>query len=492
MKKSLLVFVCDEFAGTVTAEARASTFRYDPNYVARSDLPPVSCSWVKDVGLTYDAEAWLEGLLPENPRVRKHLARTFGAASTRAVDLLATRLGLECAGAVQVATESTVHLVAETGDKNRMSESDVEQLVDTVARSVPSYPRALSGASPSFSLAGMQGKVALARDEQGWYLPTGRHPTTHILKPSSGGERFPNLVIVEHVTMQIARDCGLDVAHTELQQLAGRETIIVERFDRTAIGNEVRRCHQEDLCQALGVIPEHKYEVDGGPRIADVAHLFQRIAPGQFSEARFFASLVLNWLTVSTDAHSKNYSFLLDGPSVTLSPLYDIASYLPYREFARPGVLGLAMRGAAPSNLVAASDNAAVWAQNAATLGLTVEQASTVLSTLVERFPPAVAAAANSVPDELHCREVDRLVKDLEQRLPVCRRVAEELDEHANTGGTFESPSSDSALAQQAINLKSDGYTDEEISAILYPSPPSPSWGWEHVVGVVPWELRLD
>ena len=43
--------------------------------------------------------------------------------------------------------------------------------------------------------------------------------------------------------------------------------------------------------------------------------------------------MILTWLLAATDAHAKNYAFLLAPRStVQLAPLYNIASFLPYTD----------------------------------------------------------------------------------------------------------------------------------------------------------------
>ena len=46
---------------------------------------------------------------------------------------------------------------------------------------------------------------------------------------------------------------------------------------------------------------------------------------------RFLQANMFNWLIGGTDAHAKNYSFLIDaGDEIRLAPLYDLSSQLPY------------------------------------------------------------------------------------------------------------------------------------------------------------------
>lgn len=59
---------------------------------------------------------------------------------------------------------------------------------------------------------------------------------------------------------------------------------------------------------------------------------------------RFLDTLIFNWLISGTDAHAKNYGFLLaDGSQVRLSPLYDLSSSLHYPVAIPPQKAKLAM-----------------------------------------------------------------------------------------------------------------------------------------------------
>ena len=39
----------------------------------------------------------------------------------------------------------------------------------------------------------------------------------------------------------------------------------------------MQRVHQEDMCQALGLMPGAKYQQDGGPGIPDIVALIRRV-----------------------------------------------------------------------------------------------------------------------------------------------------------------------------------------------------------------------
>lgn len=97
-------------------------------------------------------------------------------------------------------------------------------------------------------------------------LPLNDSPSTHILKPAIAG--VDGSVFNEAFCMALAGTLKLDVAQTRIQGIADgehqRHYLLVERYDRQQ-GVTGQRLHQEDFCQALGVVSEHKYQNEGGP-----------------------------------------------------------------------------------------------------------------------------------------------------------------------------------------------------------------------------------
>ncbi len=184
------------------------------------------------------------------------------------------------------------------------------------------------------SLPGAQAKTAFYWDERKkrWGIPGGRTPTTHIIKPCIPG--FDGLVENEHICQDIASRLGMPAARSRVLQL-DQAYIVVERYDRLppAPGTPlVQRIHQEDMCQALGLMPAKKYQEEGGPGIAEIVTLIRRESADLETDVdRFLRANMLNWLIGGTDAHAKNYSFLI-GPAdeIRLAPLYDVSSQLPY------------------------------------------------------------------------------------------------------------------------------------------------------------------
>src|SRR5208337_188054 len=113
------------------------------------------------------------------------------------------------------------------------------------------------------SLAGAQDKIAVRVSGDQISIPLGGAPSTHILKPAV--ERFEGVVFNEALCMKLAADSGLPAAGVETRTVDGVDFLLVERYDRyhrAVPGAEavLERLHQEDFCQAQGIVSELKYQ----------------------------------------------------------------------------------------------------------------------------------------------------------------------------------------------------------------------------------------
>ena len=109
----------------------------------------------------------------------------------------------------------------------------------------------------------------------------------------------------------------------------------MERFDRYRDKRDglIKRIHQEDCCQALGVHPNRKYQSEGGPGIPEIMDLLRFTKAPDIDRDRFMRAQAFNGLIGGTDAHAKNYSILYEpGGAFRLMPLYDLISFLPYHQ----------------------------------------------------------------------------------------------------------------------------------------------------------------
>jgi serine/threonine-protein kinase HipA len=245
-----------------------------------------------------------------------------------------------------------------------------------------------------WSLAGAQAKIALAHDEMSgmWGIPSGRIPTTHILKPAIAGLDHHDLN--EHLCLTAAGRLGLRVAHTRIHRFAGETSLVVRRYDRVLRDRVVVRVHQEDCCQALGVHPDLKYQVDGGPGIEAIASLLDEV---ELRSARadidaLLRAAAFNWLILGTDAHAKNSSLLLSGRQVRLAPLYDIASAAP---FEHPKKLKIAQKIGGEYRPTAISRRH--WERLTRTVGADTETLLTGIVDMAVRLPDVLSTVIEGV-----------------------------------------------------------------------------------------------
>jgi len=272
---------------------------------------------------------YLWNLLPDSEAVLERWGAKFGVSPRNPMALLA-HVGMDTAGAVQLADSDAEHLTGPSGNEP-ISAAEIAEHI----RQLRADPEAwlLPGHNAGyFSLAGAQSKFALARAaDGGWSVPTGRAASTHILKPGIRGLDRSDLN--EHLSLAAAARLGLNTADTEIERFEDESVIVVRRYDRArAPDGTVTRLHQEDMAQATGTHPVGKYQNEGGPGVEQIVTLI-REARGKDagSPGRFYEATVFNWAALGTDAHAKNYSILhstRDGPS--LAPLYDVATALPY------------------------------------------------------------------------------------------------------------------------------------------------------------------
>ena len=326
-RESLRVFLNEELVGELERQAPTRyRFAYSDETVARFGEGAVVLSASLPVREepypSAAAKPFFEGLLPEEV-ARREVARTVGVSEGNGFGLLGA-IGVDCAGAVIVLPPGDD--APGQGEIAWLSDDEVERKL----RDLPNHPL---GIDPDegirLSLGGVQQKLIVTRAQSG-AIGQPRHgaPSTHIVKPNPQG--YDDLVANEAFGLRLARSLGLDTARAEIGRFGEIDALIVERYDRTidGVGRPVR-LHQEDMCQALGILPSAKYENEGGPSLATIFDLLRRIGTARdlTSLAR---AVLLNFLVGNSDAHGKNYSLLYERGSVRLAPLYDIVSTAVY------------------------------------------------------------------------------------------------------------------------------------------------------------------
>ncbi|MFC5337047.1 type II toxin-antitoxin system HipA family toxin [Leucobacter denitrificans] len=320
--------------GRVVQSSGGSTeFTYDDEYLANHHTPlSLSMPMERARHGNKPVRAFLAGLLPDSEGRLKAIASQHQVNWKNPVALL-QYMGSDAAGAVQLlpsGAESSDAAIRQ-GDVTLHDDDEFAEMIAEIIRNKETWAASKRGGK--WSLPGAQPKVALHKTAQGnWATPNDSTPTTHILKPSV--PPYSDHHINEFMTMTAARHLGLNVARDEvIRTVAGDHVFVSQRYDRELRDGTWRRLHQEDLCQAMSVMPDQKYQTDGGPSVKQIARLLRGsvdIANRQSTLRSFFKSLVFNVAMQGTDAHAKNYSLLLNNKEVKLAPLYDLGSHAAY------------------------------------------------------------------------------------------------------------------------------------------------------------------
>ena len=423
MTNQLTALLDGREVGTVHYKDSRLSFTYSDAWRNDPNAYPLSLSM--PLGSTTHGhariEAFLWGLLPDNDRVLQNWGKRF-QVSPKNVFRLITHVGEDCAGAIQFVTPERLEaLIAEpiAREIQWLTEEDVAERLRTL-RADHSAWRAASDTG-QFSLAGAQPKTALLFERKRWGVPSGRIPTTHILKPPTG--EWDGHAENEHFSLQLARALGLIVPNSSVLRFQDEIAIVVERYDRAHAGNIWLRIHQEDMCQALGLHPTRKYENDGGPGIQRIVALLRERSSSPDEDVQsFLDAIAFNWLIAGTDAHAKNYSLLLgQNGTVRLAPLYDLASILPYPSVEISKVK-LAMKIGGEYRL--RNIGLRHWQRLAAELRLDGAKLIDRIRVMAQAMPDQAAATQEQIEGEgLSHVTITRLSRRLRARAVSCQRL---------------------------------------------------------------------
>jgi serine/threonine-protein kinase HipA len=339
MAKRLDVYLHKDFVGhLIQNESGQMVFDYAESWLEKPGACPLSqsLSLRKERFTRKECRGFFAGILPEESK-RDIIARNLGISARNDYAML-ERIGGECAGAVTFVPAGEP-LPERNYDYRKLSTAELIAIL----KELPRRPLLAGERGVRLSLAGAQDKVAVRIEEDGISLPLGGAPSTHILKPAI--DRFEGVVFNEALSMELAAAIGLPTAPVETRTVEDMTFLLVERYDRVhrqAVGEEpvVERVHQEDFCQAQGIVPETKYQKEGGPSLKDCFNLLRAVSSAPVIDlARLLDGVIFNYLVGNNDAHGKNFSLVYSGAGtgdlhVRLAPLYDVVSTIYYPELS--------------------------------------------------------------------------------------------------------------------------------------------------------------
>lgn len=359
-------------------------FTYEPSWLDRLDAFPLSVALPlrRSTYPEAEARAFFANLLPEGD-VRALLTRRLGLSLDNDFALLAA-IGGECAGALSIV--ATPDEADHPGSYRSIGESE---LLRWIAEGAGLGTMAGTD-GVRLSLAGAQDKIPVRIDDGQLLLPIGAAPSSHILKLP--GSRFKHLPTNEVYTLRLAGAVGLPVVNATLLQIGRRRIAAIERYDRMRNGHVIERLHQEDFCQACGLPPHRKYQIEGGPDARQCTAIVREWSTAPAADVHALIRwLIFNAIVGNADGHAKNLA-LLHGPSgIRLAPFYDLVCTRAYPRIDRH--LAFAIGGQSdPDRLVPASLDA---------LAAELEVGARYLRQTATEIVEAIEAMAHSVLAQL-------------------------------------------------------------------------------------------
>ena len=334
MAHNISVWLFGQPVGTLSLVGGRLSFTYAPGWLTQPGAVALSQSLPlgPDPFDDHQCRAFFAGLLPEG-NLRRLIAQQCQVSSQNDFALL-NAIGGECAGAI---TFVPAGQATPTGAQPSVEWLTEHQLLALLGE-LPRRPMLAGRDGIRLSLAGAQDKLPVVFDGLRIGLPIGGQPSTHILKPAIAA--VEGSVINEGFCLALAQAMGMPTAQAHIFNAGGRQVprqvLLVARYDRR-INNagQAERIHQEDFCQALGVVPEMKYQNEGGPDLKACFNLLrQATRPSAPQVLRLLDAVVFNALVGNHDAHAKNFSLLYEGhnkaQAPTLAPLYDMLSTAVY------------------------------------------------------------------------------------------------------------------------------------------------------------------
>lgn len=406
MAHELGVWLFADRVGTLALVDGRLSFCYASGWLAQSDAVALSAS------LPLQAEPFDErktrpffaGLLPEG-QMRHLIAQQFQVSSQNDFALL-DYIGGECAGAVTfIEPGQALPVPTHNDDVQWLSDDEVVAILDEL----PRRPMLAGKDGLRLSLAGAQDKLPVVFDGARIGLPLNGTPSSHILKPAI--HTVENSVINEGFCMALAEAMQLKPAKSKVHRVLDRSFLLVERYDRLIDAQEYRqRLHQEDFCQALGVVPEMKYQNEGGPDLAQCFELVRNATrPNAPQVLRLLDYVIFNALIGNHDAHAKNFSLLYlggkSGKAPVLAPFYDTLSTAVYPTLTPKMAMKIG------SKYKFSEVQARHWDQFAESVGLTKAQAKRRILELAKSLPatarklqsdPGHSFAENAVVEQIN------------------------------------------------------------------------------------------
>lgn len=196
-------------------------------------------------------------------------------------------------------------------EKEQATLEELQEAADRIAANQPLTTALARAIQHGTSIGGARPK-ALIDDGVG--------ERKYIAKFSTSTDLF-NMVKGEYIAMRLAAVAKLDVAKVQLAQSAGRDVLLVERFDREkAADGWLRRA----MVSALTIFRLDEMMARYASYELLAEEIRRSFARPRQTLLELYRRMVFNILVGNTDDHARNHAAFWDGRELALTPAYDI------------------------------------------------------------------------------------------------------------------------------------------------------------------------
>ena len=130
-----------------------------------------------------------------------------------------------------------------------------------------------------------------------------------------------NVVKAEYIAMRLAEEVGLNVAPVQITSAAGKDIILIERFDRIKVDTGWQRKSMLSALTLLG-LDEMMARYASYETLAEIIR--HKFTDPKETLEELFSRMVFNILCGNTDDHARNHAAFWDGTDMRVTPAYDI------------------------------------------------------------------------------------------------------------------------------------------------------------------------
>lgn len=189
------------------------------------------------------------------------------------------------------------------------SYQDLLEAADRVEKGLPLTPALDQAINHGTSIGGARPKSLIDGDDR------------KLIAKFSSSKDVYSVVKAEFIAMRLAAMCGLNVAPVSVFETAGKDVLLIERFDRIKAETDWQR---RAMVSALTMLKLGEMEARYAS-YEDLAELIRhRFTDPKETLKELYGRICFNILCGNTDDHARNHAAFWDGKMLTLTPAYDI------------------------------------------------------------------------------------------------------------------------------------------------------------------------